>query len=178
MTCWNSIPPKETKETSLYDIFLRHWVGSKIKSSIKSKHILPRRGFVVPFLYKEVTDARSMVFQKFVNYIVPSKEHYYYYWVDTTSGGLLIPDGIIYPVVSVSVLTWFIRYIYYWNLQSRHWQHFGCIGHWTKTKKSQNRKLTMWETWTPTKTRMWTKVLTKSKQFLLLMRHPPCYSFI
>ena len=68
---------------------------------------------MVPFPYKEVTDTRSMVFQKFVNYIVPSKEHYYYYWVDTTSGGLLIPDGITYPFVSVSVLTWFIRYIYY-----------------------------------------------------------------
>ena len=30
-------------------------------------------------------------------------------------GGLLIPNGIIRPEVSVSVLTWFIRYIYYWN---------------------------------------------------------------
>ena len=31
--------------------------------------------------------------------------------------GLLIPEGIIRPVVSVSALTWFIRYIYYWNLE-------------------------------------------------------------
>jgi hypothetical protein len=27
------------------------------------------------------------------------------------------PRGIIRPVVSASALTWFIRYIYYWNLQ-------------------------------------------------------------
>ena len=35
------------------------------------------------------------------------------YWVDTSAGGLLVPDGIILPVVSASALTWFIRYIYY-----------------------------------------------------------------
>jgi hypothetical protein len=29
------------------------------------------------------------------------------------AGGLLVPDGIIRPVVSASALTWFIRYIYY-----------------------------------------------------------------
>jgi hypothetical protein len=29
-------------------------------------------------------------------------------------------EGIIRPVVSVSALTWFIRYNYYWNLQSLH----------------------------------------------------------
>jgi len=40
-----------------------------------------------------------------------------YHWVDTSDGGLLVPEEIIHPVVSVSVLTWFIRYIYYWNLQ-------------------------------------------------------------
>jgi hypothetical protein len=28
-----------------------------------------------------------------------------------------IPEDIIHPVVRVSALTWFIRYIYYWNLQ-------------------------------------------------------------
>jgi hypothetical protein len=33
------------------------------------------------------------------------------------SYGLLVPEGIILPVVSASVMTWFIRYIYYWNLQ-------------------------------------------------------------
>jgi hypothetical protein len=31
--------------------------------------------------------------------------------------GLLVPEGIIRPVVSVSVLTWIIRDIYYWNGQ-------------------------------------------------------------
>ena len=30
---------------------------------------------------------------------------------------LLVPEGIILPVVSTSALTWFIRYIYYYNLQ-------------------------------------------------------------
>ena len=32
-------------------------------------------------------------------------------------GGLLVANGIILPVVSVSALTLFIRYIRYWNLQ-------------------------------------------------------------
>jgi hypothetical protein len=39
------------------------------------------------------------------------------YWVDTSAGGLLIPESIIRPVDSVSALKWFIRYIYFWNLQ-------------------------------------------------------------
>ena len=42
---------------------------------------------------------------------------YYYHWVDISASGLLFPEGIIRPVVSVSALTWVIRYIYYWNLQ-------------------------------------------------------------
>jgi hypothetical protein len=41
---------------------------------------------------------------------------YYYYWVDTPDDGLLVPEGIIRPVVSASALIWFIRYIYYSNL--------------------------------------------------------------
>ena len=32
-------------------------------------------------------------------------------------GGLLVPEGIIRPVVSVPTLAWFIRYICYSNLQ-------------------------------------------------------------
>jgi len=36
---------------------------------------------------------------------------YYYQWINTSAGGLLFPDGIIHQVVSVSALTWFIRYI-------------------------------------------------------------------
>jgi hypothetical protein len=35
------------------------------------------------------------------------------YWVDTSAGGLLIPERIIRPVDSVSALKWFIRYIYF-----------------------------------------------------------------
>jgi len=30
---------------------------------------------------------------------------------------LTVPEDIIRPVLSVSALTWFIRYIYAWNLQ-------------------------------------------------------------
>ena len=36
---------------------------------------------------------------------------YYYHWVDTFAGGLLVPDGIIHPVVGVSALTWLIKYM-------------------------------------------------------------------
>ena len=35
-----------------------------------------------------------------------------YHWVDTSAGGLLVPEGIISPVVNVSVLTWFIIYLH------------------------------------------------------------------
>lgn len=35
---------------------------------------------------------------------------YYYYKVASSDGGLLIPAGIISPVISTSALTWFIRY--------------------------------------------------------------------
>jgi hypothetical protein len=28
---------------------------------------------------------------------------YYYHWVDTSAGGVLVPDGITRPVVSVSI---------------------------------------------------------------------------
>jgi hypothetical protein len=35
---------------------------------------------------------------------------YYYHWVDTSSYGLLVPEGITRPVVSASAMTWFIIY--------------------------------------------------------------------
>ena len=40
-----------------------------------------------------------------------------YDWVNTSAGGVFVPQGNIRPVVSASALTWFIRYIYYWKLQ-------------------------------------------------------------
>ena len=44
---------------------------------------------------------------------------HYYHWVDTIGGGgLLIPDGIIHPIVIASGLTWFIKYIFVLKLQS------------------------------------------------------------
>jgi hypothetical protein len=41
----------------------------------------------------------------------------YNQWVETTTGGLVILEDIIQPIVSASTLTWFIRYIYVWKLQ-------------------------------------------------------------
>ena len=38
-----------------------------------------------------------------------------YVFITITAGGLLVPEGIISQVVSVSTLTWFIRYISYWK---------------------------------------------------------------
>jgi hypothetical protein len=38
---------------------------------------------------------------------------YFYHWVDTSADGLLVPEGIICPVVSASELT----SIYFLNLQ-------------------------------------------------------------
>jgi hypothetical protein len=61
---------------------------------------------------------RSLKTRKRLWYILcPIWDSYYNRWVDTTVGGLLVPGGIIRPVVSVSTLTWFIRYIYNRNLQ-------------------------------------------------------------
>jgi hypothetical protein len=34
---------------------------------------------------------------------------FYYHWGNTSAGGLLVPGGIILPVVSGSAQTWFIR---------------------------------------------------------------------
>ena len=40
--------------------------------------------------------------------------HFYYYqWIDTCPGGLLIPKGLIRPVVRASALTWFSRYLFF-----------------------------------------------------------------
>jgi hypothetical protein len=41
----------------------------------------------------------------------------YNHWVDTSAGGLLVPEDSIRPIVSTSALIWFIIYVYYWNLQ-------------------------------------------------------------
>ena len=38
---------------------------------------------------------------------------YYFHWIDTSVGGLLVPDGSIRPVVSASALTLLTRYIIY-----------------------------------------------------------------
>ena len=41
-------------------------------------------------------------------------DHDYDCWADTFGDGVLDPDGIISPVVGISALTFFIRYIHYW----------------------------------------------------------------
>ena len=43
---------------------------------------------------------------------------YYYHWVDTSGGGLLVPEVIVRHVVSVLVQKWFIRYL---RLYYNHW---------------------------------------------------------
>jgi hypothetical protein len=43
---------------------------------------------------------------------------------------------------------------------------------------SFHKKLRWWAAWTPPKNRGWTQMFTKGKQFLLLIRQPPCYSYI
>jgi hypothetical protein len=53
--------------------------------------------------------------------------------------------------------------------------------HETQNVKTHNRttqKLKRWATRTPPKKRGWTQVLVKGKQFLLLIRHPQCDSYI
>ena len=35
----------------------------------------------------------------------------------TSAGWLLVPNGIIHPVINTSTLTLIVMYIYYWNLQ-------------------------------------------------------------
>jgi hypothetical protein len=37
---------------------------------------------------------------------------YDYYWFYISAGGLLVPKGIIRPLISVSARTWFIMYFY------------------------------------------------------------------
>ena len=40
----------------------------------------------------------------------------YYHWVDSSAGGLLVPEAIISPVVSDLAMIWFNRYMYYRHL--------------------------------------------------------------
>jgi hypothetical protein len=82
-----------------------------ISNRLKKKNQLYRGGQLYwlrkPEYPERTTDLSQVTYLRF----------YYYHWVDTFSGGLLVPEDIIRPVVSVSALTWFIRYIQYWNLE-------------------------------------------------------------
>ena len=46
-------------------------------------------------------------------YLIYNLHFYYYHWVDTSAGGLLVPRSFIHPVVSISALTWVIKYFYH-----------------------------------------------------------------
>jgi hypothetical protein len=49
----------------------------------------------------------------FLKYTLNYIRFYYHSWVDTSSGGLLVPESIIRPIVSASALTWFITNMYF-----------------------------------------------------------------
>ena len=53
----------------------------------------------------------------FVSLTIAWVKMLWYHWVKFSAGGLLFPEDITRLVVSFTALTWFIRYIYYWNLQ-------------------------------------------------------------
>jgi hypothetical protein len=38
---------------------------------------------------------------------------YNFHWIDASTGGLLVPEGLIHPIVSASAMIWFIRYIFF-----------------------------------------------------------------
>ena len=63
----------------------------------------------------------------------------------------------------------------------RHWQYWAQKNR-PKThktnKKHRNTKLKRWATQIPPKKLGWTQVLVKCKQFLLLLRHLPCYIIV
>ena len=65
------------------------------------------------------------------------------------------------------------------NGQPRDTGNIGYTRHRTKTNKTKNttQKPTKMRNTDPTKNREWTQVLTKGKQFLLLIRHPLCFSY-
>ena len=44
------------------------------------------------------------------------RDSYSFFTINTSAGGLLVPEDIIHPADSGSTLTWFIKYIYYCNL--------------------------------------------------------------
>jgi len=52
---------------------------------------------------KSFTYIRFTLFQTYLYLFYLS--FYYYHWIDTTTGGLLVPKGMIRTVASVSVLT-------------------------------------------------------------------------
>ena len=48
---------------------------------------------------------------------------YYYLWVDTDAGELLVPEGMIRPLVNASALTWLDTYMFDWLI----WLIFGVL---------------------------------------------------
>jgi hypothetical protein len=62
----------------------------------------------------QIVSGETRAAKDHVNFgVLPFLLHFYRFWVNITVGGLLTPKGIIRPVVSVSTLRRFIKYIYY-----------------------------------------------------------------
>jgi hypothetical protein len=62
----------------------------------------------------QIVSGETRAAKDHVNFgVLPFLLHFYRFWVNITVGGLLIPKGIIRPVVSVSTLRKFNKYIYY-----------------------------------------------------------------
>jgi hypothetical protein len=61
------------------------------------------------------------------------------------------------------------------------WKSYRASQHGTQNIKPHNRttqKTIKMSNTDPSKNQSWTHMLKKGKQFLLLIRHPPCYSYI
>ena len=80
------------------------------------------------FIFRLWVYLKRVILEKCPAYKFDIYVYCYYHWVHTSAGGLLVPEGIIRPIVTVSTLTLFIKYICYRNFQFqklrfslRHW---------------------------------------------------------
>lgn len=67
--------------------------------------------------YSIINDRQRHEFMLLNSFDTTQNTFYYYHWFHTSTGGLLISEGITRSVVCVLPLTWFIRYIYHWHSQ-------------------------------------------------------------
>ena len=153
--CWWTISPRGYHPSSSQCFY--HWVDTSVGGllvpqgiirPVVSVSITGSIPVLVDYQSLRVSSAKQSVFLSRGRYHCwwtisprgyhPSSSQCFYHWVDTTAGGLLVPEGIIRPVVSVSItgsipllvdyqspsvssapvvsvstLTLLIRYIYY-----------------------------------------------------------------